>query len=157
MAPTLLSNTLLPRYIYGYNNCYYGNCTSSRWSSWGRWVLLGCLIAAAIILFFLFSCLTARRRRRQGYAPYRGTGWALAGHGPAQYTSQPHYGNGAQPMQQQRPYYNNSNNPPPPPAYTPPANQSYYGNNPNIELQQPETAYSGQYAPPKDPPPHVVR
>lgn len=98
-----------------------------------------------------------------GHTPYRGTGWALAGHGPAQYTGNAHYGNNQSPQvetQQQQPYYNNSNNPPPPPAYSPPGNQTYYGenqgyygNNQGIELQQPQQAYTGQYAPPKNPPP----
>jgi len=89
-------------------------------------------------------CLSARRRRRQGYAPYRGTGWAS--HGPVTY-------NNTQPQTElpnQAPNYNNSNNPPP--AYAPPAT-NYYGNNQGIELQQPSAVYQGAYAPPKDPPP----
>lgn len=97
-----------------------------------------------------------------GYSPYRGTGWTLGmtppGHGQAQYTSQPYYGN-AQPQQEQvqQPYYNNSNNPPPPPAYSPPPNNTYHGNNQGIELQQPGATYQGYrsgeeaYAPPKEP------
>ncbi|GAB7357141.1 hypothetical protein MBLNU459_g7935t2 [Dothideomycetes sp. NU459] len=108
----------------------------------------------------LAMCYSARRRRRQGYSPYRGTGWTLGvtppGHAPATY-------NGNQ--QTQRPYYNNSNNPAPPPAYSPPPNNNYYGPSPGIELQEPGATYGGYrneeaYAPPKDPPPgknHVVR
>jgi len=91
-----------------------------------------------------------------GYAPYRGTGWAA--HGAPQYV-----GGNAQPQleTQQTPYYNNSNNAPPAYTYSPPgntqtsygANQSYYGNAQGIELQQPQAAYVGQYAPPKEAPP----
>jgi hypothetical protein len=32
----------------------FGNC-NSNWDRWGRWVAVGCLIAAAIILFFLLA------------------------------------------------------------------------------------------------------
>lgn len=87
-------------------------------------------------------CITARRRRRAGNVPFRGTGWAAgrtpAGHAPAQYTgAQPYYGNNQQP----------------PPVYGAPQNQTYYGNdNPSnqgyfggqqsgVELQQPQGAY----------------
>lgn len=113
---------------------------------------------------FLHSCITARRRRKMGYQPYRGTGWALRGHGPVQYNqnAQPYYQNA-------QPYYNNSNNPPP--AYTPPPNQGYYGqqnhNGPygnDVELQQPQNTYGGYgrqeqgvYEPPKGPPPAHVQ
>lgn len=37
----------------GYS-CYGNNCNST-WNSWGRWVLLGCLIFAAFLIFFLLS------------------------------------------------------------------------------------------------------
>lgn len=98
-----------------------------------------------------YSCLSARRRRRRGIQPFYGTGWASRNHGPVAYTgaqnAQPYYANN----QGQQPYYNNSNNPPP--AYSPPPNNNYYGNNGGIELQQPQAAYNGAYAPPKDPPP----
>ncbi|KAI5364266.1 putative chitin synthesis regulation, Congo red resistance, RCR protein [Septoria linicola] len=150
-----------------YNTIYGVRCYDSAWDSWVRWLVLALIIIAAFLLFFSFSCISARRRRKLGHSPYRGTGWALGrtppGHAPAQYTGQqqPYYQNA-------QPYYNNSNNPPP--AYTPPPNNGYYGNqNHNgpygndVELQQPQSTYSGYrgqeagvYEPPKGPPP-VVR
>ncbi|KAL8830980.1 MAG: hypothetical protein Q9191_001129 [Dirinaria sp. TL-2023a] len=107
------------------------------------------------------SCITARRRRRQGMNPYRGTGWAAgrtpAGHAPAQYTGAP------------QPYYQQSNNAAP--AYAPP-NQGYYGHDSNqgyfgggqqnsVELQpsfpsntyQPQRGGDNAYSPPPGPPP----
>ena len=107
------------------------------------------------------SCITARRRRKQGMRPFYGTGWAAAGQGPA----------GA-------PGYNP--NPPPqggfqqgPPVYSPPpaagnpgynqygaGNQGYFGGQQSgVELQQPNSTYQPQYggnpvyAPPAGPPP----
>lgn len=85
-------------------------------------------------------CITARRRRRAGAVPFRGTGWAAgrtpAGHAPAQYTApQPYYG---------------GNNQQPPPVYGAAQNQTYYGNGnqgyfggqqSGVELQQPQGAY----------------
>jgi len=96
-------------------------------------------------------CVTARRRRKLGYTPYRGTGWAAgntpAGHAPAQYNQQPYYANNQQSYQ------------PPPPAYAP--NNDHYGRGNDVELQQPPQAYgtdsgaygTGAYAPPPGPPP----
>ncbi|KAG9815151.1 hypothetical protein KCU98_g20221, partial [Aureobasidium melanogenum] len=134
---------LKPRQYFGYYDCYGNNCDSA-WNRWGRWVLLACIIVAFFILFFLFSCLSARRRRKHGYNPYFGTGWTVR-HGT------PTYNQNVQPQYEttSTPYYNNSNNPPP--AYSPAPNTTNYGN--NIELQQPQAAYTGNYAPPKDPPP----
>ena len=124
-------------------------------------VVLGALVAGAFLIFLIFSCITARRRRRQGQTPWRGTGWAAGapppGHGPAQYT-------GAPPQQ----YNGNAAAAPP---YSPPANQGYYGQGYNsgtnqgyfggqqqgVELQQPENAYArggeNVYSPPAGPPP----
>ncbi|CAK4031730.1 hypothetical protein AC578_245 [Lecanosticta acicola] len=132
------------------------SCYDSYWDSWVRWLVLALIIIGAFLIFFLFSCVSARRRRQYGHQPYRGTGWALgrtpAGHGAPTYTQQPHYAN-------QGPYYNNSNNPAPPPAYTPPPDNGYYGNN-DVELQPPQQSYGGYrsgegqvYEPPKGPPP----
>ncbi|KAI7111023.1 hypothetical protein KC352_g36017, partial [Hortaea werneckii] len=59
---------LVPRYVC---NGYYDNCA---WNSWARWLVLALIIVGAFFIFFLFSCITARRRRRHGYRPYRGTG-----------------------------------------------------------------------------------
>lgn len=111
------------------------------------------------------SCITARRRRAAGFAPYRGTGWAAGrpppGHAPAQYASnQPYYGGGQHNNQQQ----------PQAPPYENPSNQGYYGgNNGNpgyfggqqngVELQQPQSTYqrggadNTVYSPPAGPPP----
>ena len=142
----------------------------SGWNSWGRWVVLAVILVAAFLFFFLFrsvcfshchpycstnppsSFLTARRRRKRGLQPYRGTGWSTApfGHGPAQYN--PNY-----PSQ-----------PPPdlhtsPPAYG--ANAGYYGGQnqgyfggqqAGVELQQPQNVHRGGdnvYQPPGGPPP----
>ncbi|KAG9672191.1 hypothetical protein KCU99_g2563, partial [Aureobasidium melanogenum] len=134
---------LKPRQYFGYYDCYGNNCDSA-WNRWGRWVLLACIIVAFFILFFVFSCLSARRRRKHGYNPYFGTGWTVR-HGT------PTYNQNVQPQYEttSTPYYNNSNNPPP--AYSPAPNTTNYGN--NIELQEPQAAYNGNYAPPKDPPP----
>ena len=60
-------------------------------------------VTEALVTEIFCRCITARRRRRQGLSPYRGTGWAAGvpppGHGPAQYTgapaAQPYYGNNA--------------------------------------------------------------
>jgi hypothetical protein len=93
------------------------------------------------------SCLSARRRRKLGYQPYKGTAWTL--------------GRQQQPVQQQQPYYNNSNNPAPQhngaPQYNTGGNQGYYGNDAGV--QQPTAAYGGYnsgqpvYAPPAGKPP----
>ncbi|MCJ1273379.1 hypothetical protein MMC21_001170 [Puttea exsequens] len=129
-----------------------------------RTILLAAIIVGAFLIFLLFSCITARRRRRQGMTPWRGTGWAAgqtpAGHAPAQYTG------GA------APYYGNNNNNAAAPPYSP-TNQGYYGNQYNgggtnqgyfgggqqqgVELQQPSNAYArggeNVYQPPVGPPP----
>jgi hypothetical protein len=99
------------------------------------------------------SCLTARRRRKLGYQPYKGTAWTLgrtpAGHGAANYN--PNY----QQQQTQQPYYNNSNNPAP--QYNTGGNNGYYGNEAGV--QQPPASYGGYnsgqpvYAPPAGKPP----
>ena len=112
------------------------------------------------------SCVTARRRRRQGMQPYRGTGWAAGrtppGHAPAQYTgaSQPYYGDGG----------NQYNNQPATQNAYPPPNQNYYGNQganqgyfggqqSGVELQSPNNTYQPPrggdqvYSPPSGPPP----
>jgi len=152
---------LARQYYYG-NRCYdnrtgrYYTCNNS-WSNWGRWVLLGVIILAALLIFFLFSCITARRRRKLGYQPYRGTAWTLGrtpqGHAPATYNQQQPYG-----QQQQQPYYGNSTNAPP--AYNQPTNGAagdYYGQ--RSDVQQPGATYQGyntgaaQYQPPAGKPP----
>ena len=125
-------------------------------------IVLAAIIVGAFFLFLIFACITARRRRRQGIHPYRGTGWAAgntpSGHAPAQYT-------GAEP------YYGNNNVAAPP--YSPSNNQDYYnqgfntganqgyfgGQQQGVELQQPENAYArgGEqvYSAPPGPPPGI--
>jgi hypothetical protein len=93
------------------------------------------------------SCLSARRRRKRGHSPLRGTGWTLGKTPNNPNTAQPYYANTQQTTQ---PYYNNSNNPAPPPTYGG-ANNSYYGKD-NSGVQPPQQAYGG-YAPPAGPPP----
>jgi len=160
-----MSPALAPRQYYGYggygsNQCYnsyqrqYYYC--SNWDRWGRWVLLAVIIAVALLVFFLFSCITARRRRKLGYQPYRGTAWTLgrppAGHGQAKY-------NNTYPQQEQQPYYNNSNNPAPAYQQTGNSNAGYYGNDNSAPVAQPGATYSGynsghaQYQPPAGKPP----
>lgn len=158
---------LLPRQYYcpdGYyerNGRCYDDDGYSNWDSYGRWIVLAAIIAGAFFIFFAFACITARRRRRQGMNPYRGTGWAAgrtpAGHAPAQYTGAP------------QPHYQQSNNAAP--AYAPP-NQGYYGHDSNqgyfgggqqngVELQpsfpsntyQPQRGGDNVYNPPPGPPP----
>ncbi|SMQ51727.1 unnamed protein product [Zymoseptoria tritici ST99CH_1A5] len=134
---------------FGGRRCY-GN-RYSTWNSWARWLVLGLVVGAAILFFLVFSCISARRRRKAGSQPFRGTGWAL-GKTPNRNdnTAQPYYGNNMQNMQTTQPYYNNSNNPAPPPTYGG-ANNSYYGKD-NTGVQAPAPAYGG-YAPPQGPPP----
>jgi len=141
------------RYYRRYYNC------NNAWGSWARWLVLGLILAAAIVIFMLFACISARRRRKMGHQPFRGTGWAV-GHTPAGHNA-PTYNNNAQPYYANtQPAYNNSNNPAPPPAYNSAgANQSYYGQQNGTELQQPQQAYGGYrsgetaFEPPKGPPP----
>lgn len=61
-------------------NQHHSNC-NSNWYNWGRWVLLGCLIAAAVLIALLVSCLNARRRRKHGAQPVYGTAWMAPQHG----------------------------------------------------------------------------
>jgi len=156
---------LLPRqFVGGTNNnngnnvCYnsYGQAyyCQSGWYSWGRWVVLGIIVFVAFLIFFLTSCLSARRRRKLGNRPYYGTGWTGApfGHGAARYN--PNY---------------QSQQAPPQEYDTAPTYQSggYYGQNQGYfggqqtgtELREPETAYTNGgddvYQPPNGPPPKM--
>lgn len=153
---------LLPRQVrcrgysqsVGYYDCY------TPWSDWGRWVFLAGIILLFLV-FFLLACISARRRRRAGLRPYRGTGWMggpPAGHGPAVYTAQ--HSTSAPPYQAHPPPND------PAPQYTPQPQQSYFGNNTGyygpqsgVELQSPSNAYQPQrggepvYTPPPGPPP----
>ena len=156
---------------------YYsnGNCYSSRggdrWNSWGRWVVVVAVIIFFLFIFFIIACINARRRRRAGRNPYRGTGWLAGqtppGHAPAQYTQSPY--------QQQQQAATSGGYQAPPPQYGGQqqdggyygqqqqqhqgSNQGYYGGQQQgVELQSPEVAYQGQagqnvYQPPSGPPP----
>ncbi|KAF2174251.1 hypothetical protein M409DRAFT_16515 [Zasmidium cellare ATCC 36951] len=127
---------------------YQRYCRSSRWNGWGRWVLLGVIIAFAILVFILFACFTARRRRRIGRKPFMGTGWAA---GP----------NNNQAPQQQPMQYNSGGQYSSPGYQNKPSDmeqggaaQSYY----QPQYSQPpgygqQTAAPGTYQPPTQPPP----
>ncbi|EME41968.1 hypothetical protein DOTSEDRAFT_72911 [Dothistroma septosporum NZE10] len=156
MAPVLetvahIAARALERRETCYNTIYGVQCYYSRWDRWGRWVLLGVILFVAILIFFLFSCISSRRRRKVGQKPIMGTGWAAAG--------QPQYNSA--PMQQN---YQN-----PPPQYQQNnaqygQNADYYGGNQygnNTQYQPPVGAPPnesyGQYAPPSGPPPAHVK
>ncbi|EHY59907.1 uncharacterized protein HMPREF1120_07885 [Exophiala dermatitidis NIH/UT8656] len=127
----------------------YYRCRST-WSSWGRWLALALIIFGAFLLFFLFACITARRRRRMGARPLYGTGWA-----------------GRTPWNRPAANYNPNyqNQPPPPPQYNQTQNYGgYYGQNQgyfggrqtDVEMQPPPNTYQGGenvYQPPPGPPP----
>ncbi|KAI9835279.1 MAG: hypothetical protein M1819_002423 [Sarea resinae] len=154
---------ILPRqgYYYGGGNyCNGSNCGNSNWYNWGRWVVLAAILVAAFGIFVIVSCVNARRRRHAGLTPYRGTGWlggkTPPGHGEAQYApgQQPYYQENYQPQDAPAPPYS----PPPVHGYYG-ENQTYYGQQSGIELQQPPNAYQPQrggdpvYAPPPGSPP----
>jgi hypothetical protein len=125
---------------------------NNAWYDWGRWVALALVIGGFILIFFLFSCISARRRRRRGAQPYYGTGWVGRtpwGHGAATYN--PQYGRQQeQPYQgyQQGGYYGQQNAPP---AYQPnPQTGGYFGgarsetpSNGVYEMQPPNRVYQG--------------
>lgn len=157
---------------YTSSSCYYDRygrvrCRSA-WNSWVRWLVFGLIVGGALLLFLIFSCISARRRRKAGYKPFYGTGWAAGvtppGHGQPTYngqqqqyqggynmnnnnTQQPYYANN-DPTQQ--PYYNNG-----PPPYNPNgqqgANADYYRGEGGVS--EPAATYQGQYKPPQGPPP----
>ncbi|KAI9788150.1 MAG: hypothetical protein M1816_007196 [Peltula sp. TS41687] len=166
------SKILLPR-AYRCNYDAYSSqryCYYSPWDSWGRWLFLA-VVVGFVLLMFLASCLSARRRRNRGLSPFRGTGWLAGkpppGHGPAVYT-------GGQQGDQQGPYPQFTGNTAAPPYNAPPndsyqtghtgANAGYYGpQQGGIELQTPPNTYQPQqggepvYAPPPGPPPAHVK
>ncbi|KAG8629621.1 hypothetical protein KVT40_003486 [Elsinoe batatas] len=138
---------------YGRYRCY------SAWNSWIRWLVFGLIVGGALLLFLLFSCISARRRRKAGYRPFWGTNWAAGnapmGHGRPQYNgqqpSQYNMNNNAQPYYAnndptQQPYHNNT------PPYNPNGqNASYYRGETGVS--EPAATYQGQYKPPEGPPP----
>ncbi|MCJ1445594.1 MAG: hypothetical protein MMC23_006099 [Stictis urceolatum] len=138
---------------------YYGNSNNCSYSNG---------YVGAFLIFLLFSCITARRRRRLGNQPFYGTGWAAGGHGQPQYTNQqPYYGNQQYPSQPSA-QYNQGWNQPPPQYGAQGTTGEHYGGYPKpdipgqengVELQQPNQAYQPQrggesvYNPPAGPPP----
>jgi len=162
MAPTTSINVLAKRYsscsYNGYGNGYndYGDCNSS-WDNWGRWVALGVIVVAALLLAFLCSCYNTRRRRRRGLSPMYGTGWM-----PGHKATGNYYNGGAAPPYSPQPQVENQNT-----GNTFNNNDGYYGNAYNngyggqqggIELQQPQHSYQPRggepvYEAPQGPPP----
>ncbi|RAL17259.1 resistance to Congo red protein [Aspergillus homomorphus CBS 101889] len=142
---------LLPRdcrqtYLDGYV------CDGNSWYDWGRWIAFAVIVGVALLVFFLFACFNARRRRRQGLRPHPGTAW-LAGPPPTFQQSQ-------QQQQPGQPYYADPYyQPAPPPQYSPHPQYGYFGGQQQtgIELQTPQNAYHNGgdrvYQPPPGPPP----
>ena len=95
------------------------------WSSWGRWVLAGILIAVALVLVFLVLCLRARKMKRNRKMGMGATQAPIQSHNHVgNPTGQPpmtdNYGYSAQPG------YGGAPPPGPPPNYGGGAN-GYYG------------------------------
>jgi len=157
MAPVSIKDALVKRYTCN----IYGQCYST-WSNWGRWVALGVVVVAFILLAFLFS----RRRRRRGMAPMYGTGW-MGGNWANKPPAGQQYGGGPGAYYSNEPYHGGAAAPP----YSPPvpnqatgttfnSNDGYYGGGQNAyELQQPQSSYQPQrggdpvYDAPEGPPP----
>lgn len=166
------------RYCRGYGYSRY--CTSS-FHSWGRWVVVGIVIFAALC-FILFCTCCARRRRKKGHKPMYGTGWMAPQGGKwgvgnqnnatqmntyGQGYNQGGYNQGGynQGWNQQQPGYNAGAYQQPPaygqqqqPQYTGTTfnpNDGYYGNQGGYP-QQPGNTYqrdAGAFEPPPGPPP----
>ncbi|RFU26351.1 hypothetical protein B7463_g9981, partial [Scytalidium lignicola] len=142
-----------------FNDDYYCN---SRWHRWGRWVALAVIIIAALFFAFLFSCITARHRRRRNLQPFYGTGWMA---------KPPAYDNSQNYNPQTGGYGYGGGGPSAPPYTQHPipgqqtgstfnTNQGYYGNHGGYEMQPPQNAYyqdqrggANVYESPDGPPP----
>ncbi|KAI9668718.1 MAG: hypothetical protein M1829_005258 [Trizodia sp. TS-e1964] len=156
--------TVLPTQPVNPGTCgYYDSYNDCRFQNWGRWVLFVAIIFGVLFLLFLFSCFTARRRRRSGLEPWRGTGWMAGqtppGHAPAMYN--PHafgpeqYGNpqfiqpppqlNAQPQfndpQSTQPFTHRPADPSAPPNYQQSNHNYFSGQQSGIELQPPQGVY----------------
>lgn len=132
-------------YTYGY---YYsagacpsgyvqsGNYCYTKWSLWGRWVLLGAVIF--VVLAFGLCCVCmARRRRRKGAKPMKGFGWAAPATAQQQQpVQQQYYPQDQQPAAYQQPqqggYYNQQQ-------------QGGYANPPGYENQNQNQNYNQTY------------
>lgn len=61
MAPVLetvaniAARALASRQTRCYNTIYGRRCSYNRWGGWGRWVLLGVILALAVLICFLFA------------------------------------------------------------------------------------------------------
>ncbi|KXT00576.1 hypothetical protein AC579_5065 [Pseudocercospora musae] len=65
-------------------------CEDSGWYKWGRWVVVGVVVALfvlAMIGFLVFSRISARQRVKAGQKPMWGTQWAAP---PAYAVNDPH-------------------------------------------------------------------
>ncbi|CAL5874961.1 uncharacterized protein PFLUO_LOCUS9264 [Penicillium psychrofluorescens] len=138
------------RYCDSYGYCY------SSWDSWGRWVAFAVIVGCAFLIFFIFMCFSARRRRTHGLRPYAGTAWMAPPPGPPP-PDQPGY---QQPYYGGDPYYPATGGAPPPQYEANPQSYGYFGSQPQqqgIELQSPPHAYANRadqpYEPPAGPPP----
>ncbi|CAK4034299.1 Hypothetical predicted protein [Lecanosticta acicola] len=131
-----------------YTNVYGGTYCRSTWDRWGRWVLLGVLVAAAILVFLISACIMSRRRRKAGKTPLYGTGWVPGSGKPTYPQQQNTYGNNYQMGQQQYPTQSTNNAPPQYNQSGGAANEYYSNGNVNNQYAQP-----GQYQPPAQPPP----
>lgn len=157
MAPTIEINALLGKREYPCRSDEYyrnGFCYSS-WNWYGRWILAAVVLAVILAIFFLWTCINSRRRRRQGLRPMYGTGWMAGQPGPHQYNNPqayqappPAYGQQSYPMQNQ--YTGTAFN----------REDGYYGQSEGV--QQPKNTYDNGnpqgdiYAPPEGPPPGKV-
>ncbi|KAK9464156.1 uncharacterized protein V1516DRAFT_669716 [Lipomyces oligophaga] len=157
MAPTILptsgnSISLVKRY-WGYSCSYYGTC--STWYYWGRWVLLGVVVAVALITLLLCICACNRRRSKKGLPPAYGTAWVPFSGGQVYPNRPQNYG----PPPGPPPAYNPATHPSPVPVD--PASQAYYSNGAGNNGQQTGTFNGGNnyemrdYPPPVGPPPAV--
>ncbi|CCX30463.1 hypothetical protein FPQ18DRAFT_398053 [Pyronema domesticum] len=135
-----------PQYDQSITCDSWGNCYSSRWNNWGRWVFVTFVIIGFIMFITMLMFISARKRRRIGQQPLVGTAWLAPKNQHPQWNAQPGPSGPSG-------YY-----PPPPPGgdynhgnfYTPPP----YTPNPQFTGTTPDTTHAGAYyAPPPGPPP----
>ncbi|KAK9468098.1 hypothetical protein V1512DRAFT_252419 [Lipomyces arxii] len=157
MAPTLdsLSPYLIKRQWYfggsGSNCRYYNNCTS--WYYWGRWLLLGVIVVAAILFFWMYIAKT-------GLPPAYGTQWLgpTSGYRWGGRRNQPVQPQNTGPGAYYAPTQSYPQNQQAPPAYTTPQQQGtyYYGQNGSQQQTNGNNYEMPNYPPPTSPPPAAV-